>query len=420
MVSSSIILKNQLILSINQFLNTYQDIYKKDLDKILNLDFEFDREAVKAYTSDSKIFPVIEIARKEDAKVISKIYKDAYNGTYPYKEMEDPQSIVDLINSPNDILFVFKLDTNEMIGAFSSHLDLDRKRGLMHGFVIKKEYRKIIDSLKAFLGSSAYLWKKFQKEILIWYGEIRTNESTAQFATSLFGLKPIAFFPNKDIFFNKMESDILHIIYNQEVLLKYRKKERPQIIRQALNSYYYTNKRFELGLPIIKNPIIKLNQDKLDRNKNHISINIKEQKYGIKEVSILNKLTKNFYKFLYNSYSKNFEKSYYKVDSLEELNLFIENLLILYKEWNINYAECYVSAYNVEQQKLFYDLGFRARGYVPSWEYNRNDSVFEDRIIFNYFRGNIDGNMRLIPEVKELLDALNESEDQELSITKLN
>ncbi|TFG24146.1 MAG: hypothetical protein EU532_12805 [Promethearchaeota archaeon] len=416
MVSSSIIQQSQSILSINQFLNIYQDIYKTDLDKILSLDFEFDRGDIKNYTSFSKILPIIEIAKKEDAEVVSNLYKESYNGTYPYKQMEDANSIIDLIDSPNDHLFVFRLNTNEIIGAFSSHLELDKKRGLMHGFVIKKEYRKIIDSLKAFLGSSAYLWKKYQKEIFIWYGEIRTDESTAQFATSLFGLKPIAFLPNKDIFFNKVESDILHVIYNQKALLKYRKKQQPQILRQVLNSYVYTNNRFKLGLPIVKNPIIELNQARLDMLKSHITINIKELEHGIEEIIILNELNKNFYKFLYNPYSKNFEKSSYKIESLEELYLFLENLLKLFKEWNINYAESYVSAYNVEEQKLFYNLGFRARGYVPAWEYNSKDNIFEDRIVFNYFKGNVFRNMRLISEVEELINILNEQKDQDLQV----
>jgi hypothetical protein len=268
-------------LSINQFLSDFQDIYKIDLDKILNLDFGFDRKLIKEYNIHSKILPKIEIAKKEDAEAISRLYINAYNGTYPYKKMENVNSILELIHTPNDKLFVFKLDTNEIIGAFGSHLDFDKKRGLMHGFVIKKEYRKLIDSLKAFMGSSAYLWKKYQNEILVWYGEIRTNESTAQFATSLFGLKPIAFFPNKDIFFNRMESDILHIIYNKSALFQYRKKERPQIIRQVINSYVYMNKRFKLGLPIVKNPSIEFNQAQVDKIKEDISIIIKEKEHGL-------------------------------------------------------------------------------------------------------------------------------------------
>ena len=416
MVSSSIIFNNQLILSINQFLSTYQNIYEMDLESILNLDFEFDNDLLRNYSSISRIIPIIKIAIKEDAEVVSKLYKEAYNGSYPYKKMEDANSIASLIKSPYDKLFIFKLDTNEIIGAFGSHLDFDKKRGLMYGFVIKKEYRKKVDILKAFMGSSAYLWKKYQNEILIWYGEIRTNESTAQFVTSLFGLKPIAFFPNKDIFFNKMESDILHIIYNQKALMRYRKKEQPQIIRQVINSYTYMNKRFKLGIPIIKNPNLEFNQARIDMIKKHIKIIIKEKEHGIKEIILLNKLNNNFYKFLFNSYSKNFEKSTYKIESLEELYAFLENKLHLIKEWNINYAECYVSAYHVEEQKIFYTLGFRARGYVPSWDYNCDENVFEDRIVFNYFVGNIDESIRTIPEVEELINLLNEEKDLDLQI----
>jgi hypothetical protein len=150
--------------------------------------------------------------------------------------------------------------------------------------------------------------------------------------------------------------------------------------------------------------------------KEDISIIIKEKEHGIKEITLLNKLNNSFYKFLHNPYSKNFEKSTYKTESIEELYVFLENKLKLFKEWNINYAECYVSAYNVEEQKVFNILGFQARGYVPSWDYNCRENVFEDRIVFNYFVGDIDENMRLIPEVEDLINILNEEKDQDFQV----
>ena len=412
MVSSNIIQQSQSISSIDQFLDIYQYIFKIDLDRILKLDFEFDHDI----STPRKITPIIEIAKPKDAQAISNTYIDVYNGTYPYKKMENVRSIEELIKSPNDYIFLFKLESNEIIGAFSSHLEFEKKRGLLYGFVIKKEYRKVVDNLKAFLGSAAYLWKKYYNEILIWYGEIRSNESAAQFATNLFGLKPIAFFPNKDIFFKKLESDILHIIHNQDALLKYRMKEKPQIIRQVLNSYYYSNNRYKLGLPIVKNPSLKLDNNKLDKIRKNIQITTIEQNYGSKKIIINNKQTKNFYEFLYNRYSKNFETIEYKSNSLEELYTFLEIMLNLFKEMEINYAECYVSAYNAKHQKIFHNLGFRSRGYVPSWYYNRNNNLFEDRIVFNLYKGTIDNNINLIPEVKELIDSLNKPDELEFEI----
>lgn len=248
MVSSSIILKNQTILSINQFLNLYHEIDRVDLENILRLDFDLDYSVLSRYVNSQRICPIIEIAQPEDAHEISLIFKEIYQGTYPYKRMEHSSSIADMIKDPNYYWFLFKLDSGEIVGAFGSHLEFEAKRGFLFGFVIKKGYHKIIDIFKAFIGCTLFLWKKFQQEIFLWYGEMRTNETSSQFFTSIVGMKPVAFYPNKDLFFNKEESDILQVIYNREALTTLRKKERPKIIRQALNSYAYVNKRFHLGI----------------------------------------------------------------------------------------------------------------------------------------------------------------------------
>ncbi|TFG11710.1 MAG: hypothetical protein EU535_06965 [Promethearchaeota archaeon] len=416
MVSSSIILKDQTILNINQFLDLYREIDRQDLDNLLESEFELDYSTIKKNSDSHRICPVIQLAEPKDAKVISEIFKQVYRETYPYKKMESEKGIIDMINSPQDYWFIFRLDLNETIGAFGAHLDFEEKRGLLYGFVIKKKYQRRIDIFKAFMVCAMYLWTKFQKELLVWYGEIRTNETAAQHTTSFFGLKPIAFLPNKDIFFNQIESDLLHVIYNRDVLFKYRKSEKPKIIRQVLNSYSYTNKRFNLGLPIITNPKIEINKLKLEGIKRKVVTLVEEKDYGNKSVTILNKDTQNFLSFIYNPYSKNFEKTDYLVDCLEELNAFLDKLVNLIEDWKINYFECYVSAYNPEHQMLFNNLGFKARGYIPCWKYSEDQNIFEDRILFNYITGRITENMRIIPEAKELIDSLDIPEENLLKL----
>ena len=44
------------------------------------------------------------------------------------------------------------------------------------------------------------------------------------------------------------------------------------------------------------------------------------------------------------------------------------------------------------------------RGYVPSWKYNHITGEFEDSIVFNYYKGKVDKNLKLIEEGKELLN----------------
>jgi hypothetical protein len=389
----------------------YHQVDIPDINKILRLDFELDYSIIKGENRLQRICPIIEIAKEEDAKIISDIFTEVYHGTYPYKKMHSIKGIIDMINSPTDYWFIFKLDSNQVIGAFGSHLEFEEKRGLLYGFVIRKGFHKTVDIFKAFMVCSTYLWKKYQEEILVWYGEIRTNETAAQYTTSFFGLKPIGFLPNKDIFFNQVESDILHVIYNQDVLSEYRKKMQPKIIRQVLNCYSYTNKRFKLGLPLIRNPKIEIDKSKLEQVKENISLDIEDEKFGNKRVIFSNRDNLSFFKFTYNPYSKNFEKTDYEVNCLEELNAFLDKLIKLIEDWNINYCECYVSAYNAEHQKLFYNQGFKARGYVPSWKFIKYDNLFEDRVLFNYFTGTLDENMKVIPEAKELIQTVNNSEE---------
>ena len=235
---------------------------------------------------------------------------------------------------------------------------------------------------------------------------MRTNEIASQFSTSVIGLKPIGFLPNKDIFFNQIESDILHVIYDEEVLNKYRRKKDLKIIRQILNCYAYSNKRYHLGTPIIKNPNIKLNPKKLNRIKEKIVKRREKDKLGNEAITLSIKNSNSYFKFIYNPLSKNFEKTIYKINLLEELFAFIQELKELIQNMEINYFECFVSSYEPEHQKVFLDAGFKPRGYIPCWKYNKDKNLFEDQIIFNYYKGKIDKNIKLIPETKDLLQAL--------------
>ena len=79
----------------------------------------------------------------------------------------------------------------------------------------------------------------------------------------------------------------------------------------------------------------------------------------------------------------------------------------LIQEYETNYFECFVSAYKPTHQKIFHDAGFKSTGYVPCWYYNKKLERFEDRIVFNYYKGSIDRDIKLIPEAIELLKEIN-------------
>jgi len=404
LVVQSIIFNNKSILSINDFLDLSSDIISSDIYKILNLDFNIDCTLFQNYLDSERICPIVHLAKSEDAEEISKIFKDIYQNTYPYKEMEKAEGVREMINSKDYLWYIFKLENNETIGCFGTQLEFEEKRGLLYGFVIKKKYHKIIDGFKAFVGCVTYIWKTYQDRILLWYGELRTNESTSQFFTSIMGLKPIAFYPNKDIFNSQIESNILHVIYDESIFKKYRKREVPHIIRQVLNWYAYSSRRYSLQNPQIENPNITLNQDKINELSEILTINIQEVQYGNQIFKLSFKGFDSSMEFMHNPRSKNFERTYFTVSCLEELYSFLKKIKDLINAMGINYFECFVSGYEPTYQKIFYNAGFRPRGYVPCWYYNKISGKFEDQVVFNYYRGEIAENIRVIDETKQLLD----------------
>jgi len=398
----NIVLNNKIILTVNDFLSLSTDIISSDL---LNLDFNLDCNIVKNYYLDSeRTIPTIHLAKSEDAEEISKIFKDIYQNQYPYKKMEDAEGVREMINRNDYLWIVFKLDNNITVGCYGVHLKFAEKKGLLYGFAIKKKYQKKIDGFKAFIGSMTYIWKTYQDRILLWYGEVRTNESTPQFFTSMVGLKPIAFLPNKDIFNTKIESDIFHVAYDESIFKKYRKQEAPRIIRQVLNWYAYSSERYSLQDPHIENPNISFDKTKIKELSEILTFKIKNIEYSNQSFSLSFKGRDSFMEFVHNPYSKNFEKTYYNVSSLEELYLFLIQIKDLIDTMSINYFECFVSGYEPSHQKIFLDAGFKPRGYVPCWYYNKITKKFEDQIVFNYYRGELAENPRIIPETKQLLD----------------
>jgi len=401
LVIQSIILNNKSILSINDFLDLSSDIHSSE---ILNLNFNLDYSILKDYFSSERICPVVHLAKSEDAEEISKIFKDIYQNTYPYKKMVHAEGVREMINSNDYLWFLFKLENNETVGCFGTQLEFEKKRGFLYGFVVKKKYHKIIDAPKAFIGCATYIWKTYQDRILLWYGEMRTNESTSQFFTSMVGLKPIAFLPNKDIFNSQIESDVLHVIHNKSVFKKYRKKEVPHIIRQVLNWYAYSSKRYSLQNPQIENPNIILNENKINELSEILTLNIQDIQYDNQIFKLSFEGHDSLMEFIHNPYSRNFEKTYFKVSCLEELYSFLEKVKDIINTMEINYFECFVSGYEPTYQKVFYNAGFRPQGYVPCWYYNKNTGKFEDQVVFNYYRGEIAENPRIIDETKQLLE----------------
>ncbi len=383
----------------NQFLEPFKDRMDTNLHKGMELNFEIsNRKSVK------KVCPILKLANPDDAHDIAELYRELYKGTYPYKEMEDVEEVSSMIQNPNYRWILFKSLYGKTLGCFTFALDFKNKKGYARGLMVKRKYQGIIDVLKASLGSYVGMYSMFQDKILIWYSENRTAHTASQYSQALGGAKPIAFYPNKDVFLGKIESDIMHIGYDNLVLQKYRKKERPKLIAETVNPYLYATKRYNLGPIQIVKPHLNLNLQKICSLKNQISRKIEKDKYGYVQIKLTIQDTGSYFKFLYTPLVQNFEKTKYKVRSLEELFIFTRNFKKCMKEFKIRYSEVFVSAYEPEHQRMFLDIGLKPRGYVPSWKYNDKTDKFEDNILFNYYQGKIDKNLRLIEEGRDLLN----------------
>jgi len=244
--------------SINKFLKPFGNNLTFDLHNGTQLDFELD-----IFTHQGKINPIFQSARPEDAKEIVNIFKDVYNETYPYKEFEDVKEIKKKIDDSKYHWLLYKDNSNNIAGCFMATLDFEKKRGYIGRFAFKRKYQGRIDVMRAAIGTMLIMYSTYREKILLWYGEARTAHHKSQYVAAICGIKPIAFFPNKDVFLNQIESDIMQIVYDEKALLKYRHKDHPKIIPEVIPSFLYSNRRFQLGAIEFNYPKIDLDINKL-------------------------------------------------------------------------------------------------------------------------------------------------------------
>jgi hypothetical protein len=386
--------------SVDEFLDIFEDVLDLDLENGMDLDFQIDSKM-----GNNKISPTLVLAKPWDAEEIANICKEVYEGTYPYKEIEDKHEVRKMIESPEHHFILFKVG-DYVAGCFRCALDFEHKKGYTGGFMVKKEYQKSLDVTKSIIGSYAWMWSTYKKEILIWYCENRTAHAASQYITSVCGINTVAFFPNKDVFYDQVESDVMGIIYQEKALSKYRERKKPTLIRNALDSFLHCDDLYGLGNFTLVSPDLTLNYDmvsKLDRN---FRKDVISDKYGYKHYQFFLSGTKSYFTFLHTPSIQNIEKTKYHIDSLEELYVYLEEFLKCMKENSIRYSEVFVSAFYPEHQQLFYEFGFRARGYVPCWSYSKTEKAFEDYVVFNYFEGEVP-QAELLPVGQDLVNVLN-------------
>jgi len=387
---------------IDEFLEPFEYLIKTDIHKGMVLNFDiYHKSNIK------KLSPILILASPKDAKKITEIYKELYNGTYPYKEMEDEKSVRKMIENLNYRWVLFKDRFNNVAGCITFALDFKNKRGYIRGFMLRKKYQGHIDIVKSMIGSMIGMCNSFRDKIFMWYVENRTAHAKSQYSMWVCGINPIAFFPNKDIFLNSVESDLMQIIYDKRALNEYHRTDKPCILPEIYKSYLYSKARYNLCSAKIIDPKLDLDPRKLNSIHKKITKKTVKDKFDYETITFSIKDSGSYIQFIYTPTVQTIEKTKYIVKNLEELYVLVHELIKFGNELSIRYSEVFVSAYKPNHQKIFLDAGLSPRGYIPSWKYIQEKNYFEDHILFNYFEGKIDGNIQLIPEGRELLKCLN-------------
>ncbi len=386
--------------SVDEFLDIFEDVLDLNLEKGMELDFTIDSKL-----GSDKISPTLFLAKPKDAVEIATICKEVYEGSYPYKEIEDPDEVKKMIESPEHHFILFKIE-EDIVGCFRCALDFEHHKGYTGGFMVRQEYQGIIDVTKSIIGSYTWMWSTYKDEILMWYCENRTAHAASQYITSVCGINTVAFFPNKDVFFNRVESDVMGVVFREKALREYRGAQTPQLIRNALDSFLHCDNIYRLGGFNLVCPDIKLNYEKIEVLQKSFRKDVIKDKYGYQYYQFFITGTKSYFSFLHTPCIQNLEKTKYHVNSLEELYVYLEEFLKVIKENHIRYSEVFVSAFSPEHQQLFYEFGFRARGYVPCWSFKKDNNSFEDYVVFNYFEGEVP-EAALLPIGQDLVKILN-------------
>ncbi len=385
--------------SVDEFLDIFENILDLDLENGMELDFTIDNKL-----GSDKISPTLYLAKPKDAIEIANICKEVYEGSYPYKEIEDSRAVKKMIESPEHHFILFKIE-EDIVGCFRCALDFEHRKGYTGGFMIRKEYQGIIDVTKSIIGSYAWMWSTYKDEILMWYCENRTAHAASQYITSVCGINTVAFFPNKDIFFDRVESDVMGVVFREKALNGYREFQTPLLIRNALDSFLHCDNLYNLGKFKLVSPDLALDYEKIASMQKMFRKDVIKDKYGYQYFQFFIAGTKSYFSFLHTPCIQNLEKTKYHVNSLEELYIYLEEFLKVIKENSIRYSEAFVSALNPEHQQLFYEFGFRARGYVPCWNFKKDEKSFEDYVVFNYFEGQVP-RAELLPAGQDLVDML--------------
>ena len=339
-----------------------------------------------------------------DARAIAKIYQFLYRGTYPYKEMEDPEYIYETFKNPSFIWGLFKTSEDKLVGCFTVVLDCGKRRGYFRGMMILPEFQHKVNSKKLCLSVIRHAYAKAKGRIDVWYNESRTAHSKAQHISTLFGSHPYAVFMNKDRFFNRDESDVLMVAHTREAMRK-RTEEMPLILPEIMPFYRLAQDRFPpLGNPMLVSDFFSKSAYEQARLEHPVAVTITKDAFSqmitIQDLNTPNRLTA-----LYNPLARNIENITVNTRDPAVLYRLLHALIDFGKRHGVKYVEAFVTAYDPQLQQVALCLGFKVLGYVPAWDL-QNAGMLEDRVIFGYFAP-CGQKLQLIQEAQRLYDLIN-------------
>ena len=400
MFSRNVTQSRKEIISIEEMLNAYPWVRDINLEKGHNFE---------ASTRKGKIIPSLKYATEKDAEEITKIFKDVYENTYPYKRMESVSEIQNMIRSPNYYWIIFTLKPDIVVGCQGIRLDFENKIGNIFGFAFRKKYQQKVEISTASIASVVAPMHQFRNQIFLWFAEVRSSFSSVQYIANLTGLCPVGLLPNKDIFFNQPESEILFITYTQKILNGLRSSQRPQLITPAIFCYFYAFQKYDLGLPVIKNNNnleAELDPNIIENSSKHILRRVERDKFGNEQITISIMGTNNFFQFLHYKNIRIIEKVDYNVLTLEDLYVLLEEIKSIITEFKLRYMEVFLSAYDSTHQTFFYNAGFKPMGYIPAFKYNKDNNLYEDQVLYVYHESPLNRNIQLIRETEEFLKSI--------------
>ncbi|MHA1674332.1 MAG: hypothetical protein ACTSYI_11985 [Promethearchaeota archaeon] len=346
------------------------------------------------------------------AESIVEIYKEIYQGTYPFHEMLDPDFLVKTFTDPDYYWGIFcpPKDTDTIMGCFTVVIDRYHNAGYMRGLNILPKYRKQIGVREL----SYAMVKRFfvaHPEVNKWYNEARTAHSIVQHLSRVIAAKIQAIFLNKDYFMHQKESDALMVGYWESALEARVIPEKilPEVIPFYLRSR--TMHDFAEDIPSVESCPLKIDKEKLRTALSKIQFSHETDKYGYIEFRFHDPDTHEFLTGLYTPTVRNIEKIRYQVNTLEKFMGFCIMLQFFADQHRVEYIEFQIPVSELAHQRYLLENQLIIAGYVPAWlptkQNTQNKENKEDAVVLVWTDRlpELDS-LQLIEEGHELLDLI--------------